>query len=54
MRDRLKDLEIISYFKDDNSYIFTAESSNKPLELEAFNRVRNQFIKESAEKYWLY
>lgn len=30
LKDRLSDLEIVSYFKEDDSYIFTAENSNKP------------------------
>lgn len=50
MKDRLSDLEILSYFKDDDSYIFTTENSKKPLEREAWNRVVNGFIKQCSIK----
>ena len=50
VRKRLTDLEIMSSYKTDNCYIFTAEGSDKPLDREAFNRVVNQFIKKCALK----
>jgi integrase len=50
LRKRLIDLEIMSSYKSDNCYIFTAQGSNKPLDREAFNRIVNQFIKKCAFK----
>lgn len=50
MRKRLSDLEIMSSYKTDNYYIFTAQGSNKPLDRETFNRIINQFIKKCALK----
>lgn len=50
VRKRLSDLEIMSSYKTDNCYIFTAQGSNKPLDREAFNRIINQFIKKCALK----
>ena len=50
IKNRRKDLEMISYFKDANSFIFTAENSNKPLQREAWNRVINSFIKDCVHK----
>lgn len=38
------------YFKEKNSYIFTAEYSDKPLERESFTNLINKFIKESAKR----
>lgn len=46
VKDRFKDFEIISYFKGDDSYIFTSENSEKPLDREAFNRIINLFIRD--------
>lgn len=46
----MSDLEIMSSYKTDNCYIFTAQGSNKPLDREAFNRIVNQFIKKCALK----
>jgi site-specific recombinase XerD len=37
-------------FKDSDSYIFTAENSNKPLAREAFTNLINKFIKNCACK----
>jgi site-specific recombinase XerD len=37
-------------FKDENSSIFTADNSNKPLEREAFTNLINQFIRNCARK----
>ena len=50
MRERLSDFEFMWHFKDENSYIFTAKNSNKPLEREAFTNLINQFIKDCAKK----
>jgi len=50
MRERQKDFEFLSHFKEDGSYIFTAENSEEPLKLEAFNRIINQFIKQCSKK----
>ena len=50
MRERLPDFEFMWNFKDENSYIFTAENSNKPLEREAFTKLINQFIKYCTRK----
>ena len=37
-------------FKNKNSYIFTAEYSEKPLERESFTNLINQFLKQSAKQ----
>jgi len=50
IQSRLIDFEFMLYFKDENSYIFTAENSTKPLEREAFTNLINKFIKESSKK----
>lgn len=50
MQERLSDLEVILLSKDDDSYIFTAECSDKPLDREAFNRLVNQFIRSCSYK----
>ena len=50
VQKRLSDLEIILLSKDDDSYIFTPEYSDKPLDREAFNRLINQFIKKCSRK----
>jgi integrase len=50
MKDRLTDFEFLYFSKDDNSYIFTAENSDKPLERESFTSLINQFIKEATVK----
>jgi integrase/recombinase XerC len=50
MRERLLDLEFLWRFKDKNSYIFTQENLNKPLEREAFTTLINKFIKASTRK----
>lgn len=44
------DFETITYYKDDSSYIFTAEHSPKPLERSQFTHTINMFIKEQSEK----
>lgn len=50
MRDRAKDFEFMYYFKSEDSYIFTSEYSEKPLERESFTNIVNKFLKHSAEK----
>ena len=50
IRDRGKDFEFLLNFKNENSYIFTSEYSDKPLERESFTNLTNQFIKHSAKK----
>ena len=50
MRERVLDLEFLWRFKDKNSYIFTPENLNKPLEREAFTTLTNKFIKASTRK----
>ncbi len=49
MRERMEDLEFMRHFKDDDSYIFTAEATNKPLEREPFTNLINKFIKECVK-----
>lgn len=44
------DLEIMSSYKIDNFYIFTAQGSNRPLDRKAFNHIVNKFIKKCALK----
>ena len=50
MKDRFSDFEFLAYSKNDESYIFTPENSEKPLGTEPFNRIINQFIKQSSQK----
>lgn len=50
MRERISDFEFMWHFKDENSYIFTAKNSNKPLERKTFTNLINQFIKDCAKK----
>lgn len=50
IRKHLDDFKIVSNYKNENSYIFTVEGSNKPLDHQAFNRIINKFIKECAIK----
>jgi integrase len=50
LKDRRKDLEMVSYFKNDHSFIFTAQDSHKPLGQDAFNNIINRFIRSSANK----
>lgn len=37
-------------FKNENSYIFTSEYYNKPLERESFTNIINKFLRDSAKK----
>lgn len=46
--NRAKDFEFLLNFKDQNSYIFTAQYSNKPLERESFTNIVNKFLKNAA------
>ncbi len=41
---------LLAYSKPDNSYIFTSQYSNKPLERESFTNLINKFIKQSAKE----
>lgn len=50
LKDRWEDFQFLSHWKKSDSYIFTGESSEEPLKLEAFNRIINQFLKQSAAK----
>lgn len=50
LRDRVQDLELISRCKNENSYIFTAKDSEKPLARQNYTNSINKFIKECAEK----
>ena len=43
-------MKILSFSKKDDDYIFTSESSEKPLERESFTNLMNQFIRNSARK----
>lgn len=51
LKDRWKDLESVSYFKTNDSYIFTGEDSEKPLDRDAFNRIINDFIKDCSDQF---
>lgn len=50
IRDRGKDFEFLLNFKSENSHVFTAEYSDKPLERESFTNLINQFLKRSAKE----
>ncbi len=50
LKDRRSDFELMRLFKDGDSYIFTAENSNKPLAREAFTNLINKFIKDCARR----
>jgi len=50
MQERRSDFELLQLFKNGDSYIFTAENSNKPLAREAFTALINKFMKECARK----
>lgn len=50
MQERRSDFKLMQLFKDGDSYIFTAENSQKPLAREAFTNLINKFIKECARK----
>lgn len=50
IQERQSDFELMQLFKDGDSYIFTAENSQKPLAREAFTNLINKFIKECARK----
>jgi integrase len=46
MRERGSDFKLLQLFKKSDSYIFTAENSNKPLVREVFTNLINKFIKD--------
>lgn len=48
--NRGKDFEFLFNFKDENSYLVTAEYSDKPLERESSTNLINQFIRHSAKE----
>jgi site-specific recombinase XerD len=50
IKARLPDFEFMCYFKAEDSFIFTAEGVDKPLQREAFTNLINKFIKDSALK----
>ena len=50
MRERRSDFELMQLFKKSDSYIFTAENSNKPLAREAFTNLINKFIKDCSRR----
>jgi len=50
IKERRSDFEFMWHYKEKDSYIFTAENSNKPLEREAFTNLINKFIKDCARK----
>lgn len=50
LQKRRSDFERMQFFKDGDSYIFTAENSKKPLSREAFTNLINKFIKDCARK----
>ena len=50
IKERRSDFELMQLFKDGDSYIFTAENSNKPLAREAFTNLINKFIKDCSRR----
>jgi len=50
IRERRSDFELMQLFKKSDSYIFTAENSNKPLAREAFTNLINKFIKDCSRR----
>jgi site-specific recombinase XerD len=50
IKARLPDFEFMWHFKTEDSFIFTAEGVDKPLQREAFTNLINKFIKDSASK----
>ena len=50
LKERRSDFEFLQLFKESDSYIFTAENSNKPLSREAFTNLINKFLKDCARK----
>lgn len=50
MKKRHKDFEIVQYAKPDDSCVFTAQYSSKPLTREAFNRIVNNFLNDSVKE----
>ena len=47
LKQRAKDFEIIMYLKNEDSFVFTPQNSEKPLCRQAFNRIINSFINDS-------
>ena len=50
LKSRLEDFERVAYAKNPDSFIFTAEYSNEPLQRDAWNRIINSFLKEASKK----
>ena len=50
MRERRSDFELLQLFKKIDSYIFTAENSEKPLAREAFTNLINKFMKDCSRR----
>lgn len=50
IQERKEDFEFLYRFKEDDSFIFTAENEEKPLAIEAWNRVINLFLKDCVRK----
>lgn len=50
MKDRARDFEILQYPKQEDSYLFTPLYSEEPLNREVFNKIINNFLKESAKE----
>ena len=50
MRERRSGFELLQLFKKSDSYIFTAENSNKSLAREAFTNLINKFLKDCSRR----
>lgn len=50
IKKRAKDFEILWYYKDKDSYIFTAQHGKKPLNRVSFSRVINLFLLEASKE----
>ena len=50
IKKRARDFEIVLYGKNKDSYVFTAQYSDNPLNRVSFSRIINEFLKESTQK----
>jgi site-specific recombinase XerD len=50
IKKRAKDFEIVLYSKQQDSYVFTPQYSNDPLNRESFNRIVNIFLIEASKE----
>jgi integrase len=50
LKNRFEDLKQVAYFKTADSFIFTAQDSDQPLQRDAWNRIINSFLKRASEK----